>query len=96
MNYFLLFYEVVENFAERRVPFRAKHLAYVDAAYERGDLLLAGAYGDPPGAAALLFRVRTSDEVRAFAEADPYVTNGLVLHWTMHPWHVVVGEGATR
>ena len=96
MSYFLLFYEVVEDYAARRGLYREKHLALIDAAYERGDLLLAGAYGEPPAGAALLFRVRTIEEVQAFAEADPYVTGGIVLKWTVHPWHVVIGEGSTR
>lgn len=96
MKYFLLFYEVAERFAEKRLPHRGAHLAAVDAAHSRGDLLLAGAYGDPPSGAALLFRVKTLDDVRAFAEADPYVTNGLVVSWKIEPWHVVIGEGSSR
>jgi uncharacterized protein len=97
MKYFLLFYEiVVEGYAEKREPYRPKHLALVDAAHERGELLLAGAYGDPPSGAALLFRAKSADDVRAFAEADPYVTSGLVKSWSVHPWHVVIGEGSSR
>ena len=96
MKYFLLFYEVVDKFAEQRQPYRSKHLGLVDDAHERGELLLAGAYGDPPSGAALLFRANSADEVRAFAEADPYVTSGLVKSWSVHPWHVVIGEGSSR
>ncbi len=79
-----------------RAAYRSAHLKLVDAAYERGDLLLAGAYGEPPAAAALLFRVHTPAQVEAFAAADPYVTNGLVRNWKIEPWHVVIGEGAAR
>ena len=76
MKYFLLFYEVVDKFAEKREPYRPKHLGLIDDAHKRGELLLAGAYGDPPSGAALLFRANSADDVRAFAEADPYVTSG--------------------
>jgi uncharacterized protein YciI len=96
MKYFLLFYEVVEEFAKKREPYRPKHLGLVDDAHGRGELVLAGAYGDPPSGAALLFRADSADVVRKFAEADPYVTSGLVSRWTVHPWHVVIGEGSSR
>ncbi len=96
MKYFLLFYEFVDGYTEKRGPHRQAHLELIDAAYERGDLLLAGAYGESPKGAALLFRVSTPAEVEAFAVADPYVRNGLVLKWRIEPWHVVVGDGAAR
>ena len=47
MKYFALSYEVVENFAERRMPFREPHLKMVRDAHERGDIVMAGARGDP-------------------------------------------------
>jgi uncharacterized protein YciI len=96
MPYFLLIYDVGEGLTERRKPYRAEHLRLVDEAHERGDLLLAGAYGDPPHGAVLLFWVKSADDVRAFAEADPYVTSGLVRKWSVHPWHVVIGERSSR
>ena len=92
MKYYLLFYTVVEEFAARRTPYRAEHLALAEEAFARGDILLAGAYGEPPCGAALLFRVADRESVEAFAAADPYVTSGLVLDWRVEPWHVVVGD----
>ena len=65
MKYFLLFYEVVEEFAKKREPYRAKHLGLIDDAHGRGELLLAGAYGDPPGGAALLFRAESATSFAA-------------------------------
>jgi len=41
--HFLLFYEVVADYAERRVPLRAAHLALARRAVERGELVLGGA-----------------------------------------------------
>jgi len=43
MGYYALFYHVVEEFVERRLPFREAHLAHARNASERGELRLAGA-----------------------------------------------------
>jgi uncharacterized protein YciI len=92
--HYLLFYDVVPDYAEKRLPFRAAHLAYARAAVERGELLLGGALADPIDGAVLLFRGETPAAAEAFAAADPYVTNGLVTHWRVRTWTTVVGEGA--
>jgi uncharacterized protein YciI len=39
--------------------------------------------------------VADSTTVEAFADADPYVRNGLVTEWTVRPWAVVVGASYT-
>jgi uncharacterized protein YciI len=93
MPYFVLLYDIVENFVERRKPYRDGHLALVDAAYRDGSLLLAGAL-KPADGALLLFRTDDIATVEAFARRDPYVVNGLVTSWRVREWAVVVGEGA--
>jgi uncharacterized protein YciI len=92
MGYYALFYYVVENFVEHRVPFRQPHLAHAQHASERCGLLFAGALADPADTALLVFRGDSPDPARAFAESDPYVLNGLVKRWEVRPWNVVVGE----
>jgi uncharacterized protein YciI len=47
--HYLLIYDVVSDYAERRVPFRAAHLAHAWAAVERGELVLGGALAEPAG-----------------------------------------------
>ena len=91
MKYFILFYEVVPDYVERRVAHRAEHLAMAKAATERGELRLGGAYADPADGAALVFRGEDDRAARAFAEADPYVRSGIVTSWRVRPWSVVVG-----
>ena len=54
--HYLLFYDVVPDYAERRASYRAEHLAYARAAHARGELLLGGALADPVDGAVLLFR----------------------------------------
>ena len=91
MQHYLLFYDLVDDYLERRVAFRAEHLALARAAHERSELVLAGAYGDPADGAALVFRVDDESVVRRFVEADPYVKEGLVTAWRIRAWTVVVG-----
>ncbi len=91
MPYFALFYEVVENFVYRRAPFRDEHLLLAREAHLRGELLLAGALAEPADGALIVFRSPSPDAANAFAERDPYVRHGLVKHWKVRPWTVVVG-----
>ncbi len=39
--------QVIENFVVKREPFRAEHLKKAQEAYNRGDLVLAGALAEP-------------------------------------------------
>jgi uncharacterized protein YciI len=94
MKYFALMYDVVDGFAEKRVPHREAHLALVRAAQARGELVMAGALDDPPNGALLVFRGDTSAVAERFARADPYVLEGLATRWQVRPWHVVVGGDA--
>jgi uncharacterized protein YciI len=93
MKHFALVYDVVDAFRERRTPFREAHLELVRAAQARGELLMAGALGDPPDGALLVFRADGADVPEHFATTDPYVTNGLVRSWRVRPWAVVTGGG---
>ena len=94
--HYLLIYDVVNDYAERRVPFRAAHLAHAWAAVGRGELVLGGALADPTDGVVLLFECAAPEAVEAFAAADPYVINGLVTRWRVRRWTTVVGEGATN
>ena len=90
MPYFALFYEVVEDFASRRLPFRPNHLQHVQQAHDRGELLLAGAFADPCDTALLVFRGDQRRVAEEFAARDPYVTGGLVSRWYVRDWTQVI------
>jgi uncharacterized protein YciI len=90
--YFLLFYETVDNYVEKRAPYRAQHLELARDAHARGELLLAGALSDPAAGAVLVFRARDQGTVEEFARRDPYVQNGLITRWRVRPWTVVIGN----
>lgn len=91
MPYFALIYETVDDFVARRAPFRHDHLQLAQSAHERGELILAGALGDPADRALLVFNVADKTAVDQFAQNDPYVSNGLVTRWEVQPWAVVIG-----
>ena len=73
--------------------FRSAHLALAWKASERGELLLGGALTEPADQAVLLFKGESATVAERFAEADPYVANGLVKRWRVREWTTVVGEG---
>jgi hypothetical protein len=88
--YFALLYDAVEDYVERRKPFRAEHLALAEEASRDGRLVLAGAF-NPADGALLVFDVPSAADVEAFVESDPYVKNGLVKSWRVREWTVVAG-----
>lgn len=87
----ILFYDVVDDYLERRAQFRAEHLELGRQAQERGELILAGALAEPVDGAVLVFRGESPDAAVAFAKADPYVRNGLVKAWRVRKWTTVIG-----
>jgi len=94
--HYLLFYDVVDNYAERRTPFRADHLAHARKAVANGDLVLGGAFANPIDGTMLLFKGSSPAAAEAFAKNDPYVVNGLVTKWRVREWTTVVGELAEQ
>ena len=93
MTRWVLIYDLVDDYLERRPEFRPDHLALAKEAQERGDLLLAGALADPYDRALLVFAEHARDAAEAFASADPYVLNGLVAAWTVRQWNEVLDAG---
>jgi len=90
--HYLLFYELVDDYLERRAEFRNRHLAMAWESSDRGELVLAGALANPADQAVLLFRGDSPALAENFAKADPYVLNGLVKRWYVREWTTVVGE----
>jgi uncharacterized protein YciI len=88
----ILFYDVVDDYVERRAQFRQIHLELARQSHQRGELVLAGALAEPADGAVLVFRGDSTDIAEAFAKVDPYVTNGLVKAWRVRKWTTVVGE----
>jgi uncharacterized protein YciI len=84
-----LSYEYVGDILERRAPHREAHLARIDEGVRDGRIVMAGATGDPPSGALIVFADVGEEAVRAWADDDPYVTAGLVTERRVTPWTVV-------
>lgn len=93
MHYMLL-YDYVDDYPERRTPLRPVHLAHAQAAVERGELVLGGAFADQPYAGVLVFSGDSAAVAERFAANDPYVREGLVRKWQVRQWVTVVGRDA--
>ena len=93
--HYILFYDVIDDYVEKRAQFRELHLKHARAAYDRGELVLGGALADPVDGAVLVFRGESAEAVEQFAKSDPYVLNGLVKQWRVRKWNTVIGDGAT-
>lgn len=91
-TYKLLTYDYVPDILERRDPYRPGHLAAIEAAIADGRMTAAGAVGAPPTSAILVFTDVDDEVIRAYAEDDPYVVNGLVTDWRIDPWTVVAAS----
>jgi uncharacterized protein YciI len=89
--YYILFYKTVENYVERRAPYRMQHLELAKAAYEHGELVMAGVLSDPVDSALLIFKGESPSVAESFVHQDPYVENGLITEWKVRPWNVVFG-----
>jgi len=89
--YYLLFYHTVENYVQRRAPYRDQHLAYATEALQRGELVMGGALSDPVDGAVLVFNGDSPAVAENFATNDPYVKAGLITEWKVRPWTVVIG-----
>ncbi len=94
--HYLLFYEVSDDYLARRGEFREAHLSAAWEANARGDLVLGGALTNPADSAILLFKGDSPKVAEDFANADPYVKNGLVKRWYVREWNTVVGTLAVN
>jgi uncharacterized protein YciI len=92
--HYLLMYDVVGDYVERRAPFRREHIALAKEAVARGELVLGGALAQPADGVVLLFRGSSPAAAEAFAKSDPYVRNGIVTSWRVREWTTVVGHDA--
>ncbi|GAB3201947.1 uncharacterized protein YciI [Pontibacter aydingkolensis] len=90
--YYILFYKTVENYIEKRAPYREEHLALARQARLDGSLFMAGALAEPADGAILVFKADSPEVAEDFAKNDPYVKNGLISEWQVRPWTVVVGD----
>ncbi|MDT0677986.1 YciI-like protein [Autumnicola musiva] len=92
MNYYILRYQLQENYLEERGKYRNEHLNLAKEAAQTGTIILAGALDNPADEAVFVFRAENDEAAKTFAETDPYVKNGLVKKWSIRKWNVVIGN----
>jgi len=90
--YYILLYTTVDNYIQKRTPYREEHLSLAQQAYQNGSLIMGGALDDPADSAMLVFRGDSPQVANEFAKNDPYVKNGLIKEWQVRPWMVVIGN----
>jgi uncharacterized protein YciI len=91
MAYFLMTYDLIADYINRRGPLRQEHLRLAAESQARGELVMGGALTDPANKAVIVFRCADPSVAERFARNDPYVKNGLVVKWEVRPWNVVIG-----
>jgi uncharacterized protein len=89
--YYVLIYEVVDDYVARRAPYREENLRLAREAHRRSELLLGGALSDPADRALLVFRASDKAVVEEFVRNDPYFIHRLVTRWEIRNWAVVIG-----
>lgn len=92
--HYILFYEYAPDYMQRRGEFREQHMSLAKAAIDRGEFFLGGAFAEPVDGAAIVFKGNSPEVAESFAQADPYVVNGLVTSWHVREWTTVAGKDA--
>ena len=69
--YYLLFYKTVENYIERRAPYRAEHLKMAQEAADSGQLVMGGALADPADGGCARFQGRQRAGGRSLCQKRP-------------------------
>ena len=92
MNYYALIYHLANDYMTRRGQYREEHLKLAMELNQKNELILAGAFSDPPDKALLIFHVSDKSVIEEFVNKDPYVKNGLIAEWEIRAWTVVIGK----
>lgn len=88
--HYLLFYQTVEGFIEKRAAFRSAHLDLVKELVAKGQIIMGGAMADPADEALIIFECEDESIPQHFVQHDPYVINALVKSWHIRPWNVAI------
>jgi uncharacterized protein YciI len=92
MSYYALIYHLANDYMDRRGQFREEHLKLAKELNQKNELILAGAFSEPPDKALLIFKVADKSIIEDFVSKDPYVKNELIAKWEIRDWTVVIGK----
>ncbi|MCI0832461.1 MAG: hypothetical protein J4O13_04370 [Chloroflexi bacterium] len=82
-----------ESMTPQEVAAAEHHYAYLKAATERGQVLLAGRSLDGDGPALVIIEAESADAARGFMENDPFVAEG-VMRASLHPFRAALVRAA--
>ncbi len=90
--YYLLFYHTIDNYVEKRAPFRDQHLSLLNQEVDNNHVVLGGALADPADQAIIVWKVDNVKIIEDFVANDPYVKQGLISRYEIRPWKVVINS----
>ena len=88
--YYILTYELADNYFEAREPVRQLHFNHIQPYLEKGEFLMGGAL-ETAEEAVLIFKTTNKAIIEEFIQKDPYVRSGVVTGWWIRKWNMVVG-----
>ena len=84
MIFVIIGYDGPDGQAKRKV-YRQAHLDRMDPLNKAGKVILAGPLTDGAGSL-IVIEAASLEEAKAFAASDPYVTQGVFVRYTVHPF----------
>ena len=88
--YYILTYETIDDYVEKRKPFRQEHLDLLKRELDAKHVVLGGALEDPTDKAVVIWKVQDKKTIEEFVSKDPYVQQGLVSKYEIRSWNVVI------
>jgi uncharacterized protein YciI len=88
----LMFYELAPDGLQKVPALFPAHGARLQEFKARGVLLMAGPYGNPPQGAVAVFTNEAA--AHEFIAGDPFVQEGAVARWQVHPWQEAMASDA--
>ena len=83
---YVLFYEAAPDFRAKVPAHFEAHRALWGTFRDDGRLLMIGPFADEPAGGAMgVFTTR--DAAEEFVRLDPFVSSGIVAHWTIREWN---------
>lgn len=88
----ILTYIFSPNYLEERKPHRTNHFEHLKPYINGKQLLLGGATETESPDGILIFDKLSKEEIKTFAQSDPYVINNVVTSYKIQQWNVVAGS----
>ena len=92
-KYYVTFFEIdqkyktIQEIMNKAPKALATHLARSNELYKSGKVIMAGSFLDEPDKSLTTMGVfYTREDAEEFAKGDPFVLNGMVIHWYISEW----------